>query len=71
VQQTRLAKQKQLRRGCVLSRLRSDFTMPEAGQRVQSKISIQMISARTAFSIQHLAFSQGLRVSLILLSAKC
>src|SRR6266436_5993509 len=31
VQQTRLAKQKQLRRGCIQSRLRSDFTMPEAG----------------------------------------
>ena len=40
VQQTRLAKQKQLRRGCLLCRLRSEFTMKEWGESVQSKISM-------------------------------
>jgi hypothetical protein len=46
VQQTRLAKQKQLRRGCIQSRLRSDFTMPEAGGSVQFKKSMLRIGGK-------------------------
>src|SRR6266481_8226616 len=48
VQQTRLAKQKQLRRGCIQSRLRSDFTMPEAGGSVQFKKSMLRIGGKGA-----------------------
>jgi len=46
VQQTRLAKQKQLRRGCIQSRLRSEFTMQESGRRVQFKKSMLRIGGK-------------------------
>jgi len=46
VQQTGLAKQKQLRRGCLLCRLRSEITMPDAAGSVQFKKSMLMIGAK-------------------------
>ena len=51
MQRTRLAKQKQLRRGCLLSRLRSAFTMPEEDRCVQSKISMRMIAASRQMTV--------------------